>query len=164
MRIVMDSDNSREAPGRELASESGHEFRGHTGRPRAVQLVVPPMASWAAVPASFHSNTSSLILAKSLQLLNLSFVICKMGLMISCKLEHRSKGFDENHPLEKKTFPKIGIFTKCFKYGDVVSFTLTEKTWHCLKKIHWPKMTSISACLGYLQRFPDRISKQKGGK
>lgn len=73
-----------------------------------------------------------------------------MGLMILCKLEYRFKGFDENYFLEKKIFLKIGIFIKCFKYGDVVLFILIEKIWYCLKKIYWFKMILISACLGYL--------------
>ena len=84
--------------------------------------------------------------------------------MISCKSEHRSKGFCQNHPLGKKACPKIQILIKCLRFWDAVSLTLTEKKKDCLKKIHWPEMTSISACLVCLQRFFDRISQQKGGK
>lgn len=84
--------------------------------------------------------------------------------MVLCKLEHKYKGFYQNHPLEKKAFPNRGILTKCLKFWDAVLFILTEKTWCCLKKMHRSEMSSISAGLGCLQRLSNRISKQKGDK
>ena len=67
-------------------------------------------------PPGWKSNTSSLMLAKLLQLLNLSFIICKMGWMISSESEYR--GAHQKHPLLKKPYLKTWILTKCLKIWD----------------------------------------------
>ena len=58
---------------RQLAEESEHEVRGHMRGVQAAVLVVQHVTPWPAV------KQSSLILAKLLELLNLGFIICKMG-------------------------------------------------------------------------------------
>jgi len=56
-----------------------------------------------------------------------------MGLMVSCKLEHRYKDLPKSS-LRKEGISKYGILTKCLKFGDAVLFILTEKNMALFKE------------------------------
>ena len=80
-------------------------------------------------PLGRKSNTSSLMLAKLLQLLNLSFIICKMGWMISSESEYRDAY--QKHPLLKKPYLKTLILTKCLKIWDPLKTMVVIKGSFC---------------------------------